>query len=149
MLTKLSGDRTIVHWIAKNTQDNWNELSTKETEKEKEKVSVKQEKLSEEDLKFNQEIAENAIIYGTFYSRFGEKDTNFRIVDKRKLTDEELRDKRKQLTGMSCDSYSKKELIELVNYINSKPIKLKDKKEMCQFIYNYLKDNKCIHRLFS
>ena len=108
--------------------------------------------LSDEDLKFNQNIAETSVIYGTFYSRFGEKDDNFRIVDKRKLTQEELKDKRKQLTGMSCDSYGKKELIELVEYINSsdpglssseklEPTKLKDKKELCKYIYDYLKES--------
>lgn len=114
----------------------------------KKKAKKKEISLSEEDLLFNEEIAETSTVYGTFYSRFGEKDDNFRIVDKRKLTQEELTDKRKQLTGMSCDSYGKKELIELVEYLGESKDKtnFKDKKELCNYIYEYLKTSNKILR---
>jgi superfamily II DNA or RNA helicase len=110
----------------------------KEKEKEKEKKKSIQD-LTAEERDYNQKIVDNSVIYGTFYSRFGEKDDIFRIVDKRKMTQEELIDKRKQLTGMSCDSFSKKELVDLVKYLSPEQ-NFKDKKEMCTFIYNYLKE---------
>jgi superfamily II DNA or RNA helicase len=125
------------------TFSEWVSLSSdKQIQPKLKKKAKKKEiiELPEEDLKFNEQILESSIVYGTFYSRFGEKDDNFRIIDKRKLTQEELTDKRKQLTGMSCDSYGKKELIELAEYLNPKDnSKFKDKKELCNYIYEYLK----------
>jgi superfamily II DNA or RNA helicase len=127
----------------------WLERKTgKRISSEKKKAKEEPTELSSEDTQYNLKIKDSEEIYGTFYSRFGIKDDNFRIVDKRFLTKEELEDKRKELTGMACNSYSKSELRELIDHLSDK-YKLKkptlsDKREMCDYILKTFTDKQVL-----
>lgn len=114
-------------------------------EKKKKKLEPIEDELTEEQREKNKQIKENSMIYGTYYSRFGIRDDTFRIVDKRFLTEEELADKRKELTGMACNSYSKNELVELLEYLSKdKSKEVTDKKDMCRTIRSILEESNSI-----
>lgn len=110
------------------------------------KESEAQEKviLSKQLLLYNENIANNNIVYGTFYSRPQKedevtiKDKKFRIVDKRSSADSD--DKRKIVTGMVCTSYSKGDLIKLVEFLqikHSENLQKLDKIKLCKLIEDH------------
>lgn len=115
---------------------------------EKEKDFPEEIILSKQLLLYNENVANNNIVYGTFYSRPQKenevtiKDKKFRIVDKRDSLDSD--DKRKIVTGMVCTSYSKGELIKLVEFLqieHSENLKKLDKTKLCQLIEDHFDKN--------
>jgi superfamily II DNA or RNA helicase len=99
--------------------------------------------LTKQEENINQKIMKNKI-YGTFYDRHNIKDDTFRIIDNRIKTQNE--DGRKIITGMSCFSFKKPQLLELANYLKIDPLKLTstDKDYLCAIIQKHLKQNKLI-----
>lgn len=124
-------------------------IDKKEDLLQKESVKTKesdQERviLSKQMLLYNENIANNNIVYGTFYSRPQKedevtiKDKKFRIVDKRTSLDSD--DKRKVVTGMVCTSYSKGDLIKLVEFLqikHSENLQKLDKIKLCKLIEDH------------
>lgn len=125
----------------------------------KEKIVKVAEKLTKEDLLFNNKIKKQYKIYGTYKNKEDINDNKFRIVDTRMLTSDELEDQRKKITGKVCTSFSNEELknITLELKISNKVIKdileLKDKetdkmlidtiknKDFCKLLNVYLQKN--------
>ena len=126
---------------------------------EKEKV-VAQKVLTKEEITFNNKIKEKYKIYGTFRNKENITDDKFRIVDTRKLTQEELDDQRKKITGKACSSFSNEDLQDIVKSLNIKDeeiisllnMKVDDKKsknliekiknkDFCKLLNLYLQKN--------
>lgn len=108
--------------------------------------------LSQSDIAFNEAIIKESDIYGSFYGRppksssaldnpFGLKDDKFRIVDKRNESNNP-KDRRKIMTGMVCRSYSKGDLINLVELLqiqyDGNLVNL-DKIKLCELIEEYFR----------
>jgi superfamily II DNA or RNA helicase len=80
--------------------------------------------LSSEDLAYNKKIIKNHSVYGSYRERatkesgglFGPIDGKFRIIDLRNV-DLDEDDKRKNISGMAATSYNKKQLIDIVEYL--------------------------------
>ena len=109
--------------------------------------------LSDEDLKYNDKIIKNNLIFGTYHTRgtteqiYGKSDNKFRIVDLRNSQLTNLEDKRKNIFGMWVKSYKKSELIDIINYLKIKSkddLEDLDKNELANLIENYLIKNKKI-----
>lgn len=128
------------------------DISKKPIKKEKVKKEKKEKikyVLTTEQQQKNEEIMKN-IIFGSYYSRTGEKDTKFRIVDKRTIKESELEDQRKQISGMVCSSYKKEDLVALAKFLEipSEKLNIKgklDKDYLCEIIKKHLqKDDKIL-----
>jgi superfamily II DNA or RNA helicase len=77
--------------------------------------------LTPEDLTFNQELPNRTKIFGTYRKRgtktqIGVFDGKFRIIDLRKIQD--VLDNRKAVSGMTVTSFNKRQLIEIIEYLN-------------------------------
>ena len=88
----------------------------------------------------------NESIFGTLYDKFGNKDGKFRIVLNEK--NKNVKNKRDEIKGKACSSYSKTELKNILEKYTGKKIsniRLASKEEMCNSIYTHLKGKKLIH----
>ncbi len=91
--------------------------------KGKKKVQEKVQ-LSSEDLSYNRKIMKN-YVYGSYRERatkesgglFGPIDGKFRIIDLRNIKEDED-DKRKNISGMAATSYNKKQLLDIIKYLD-------------------------------
>jgi superfamily II DNA or RNA helicase len=122
----------------------------KETEKKKkDKGKAEVVVMSEEDIKYNNDILNSKFvkIFGTFRQRgtkeniFGPKDEKFRIVDTSKHSTstetDDSEDKRKVITGMWIGSYKKPQLISIAQYLQldrTNDINNMDKDQLAQLI---------------
>ena len=101
-------------------------LEIEEEVEEKVKGKKKQQAvhLSDEDIKYNNKIVNKNELYGSFRerptkdsgSKYGPYDGKFRIIDIRNIQFDED-DKRKNISGMAATSYNKKQLIDIVEYL--------------------------------
>jgi hypothetical protein len=101
-------------------------LEVEEEIQEKVKGKKKQEfvHLSDEDLKYNNKIIDKNDVYGSYRerptkesgSKYGPYDAKFRIIDIRNIKLDED-DKRKIISGMAATSYNKKQLLDIVEYL--------------------------------
>lgn len=100
-------------------------VEIKEVIKEKRKKSFVSE-ISDEDIRFNNEILikNKGGILGTYRDRgtkttgiYGPIDNKFRIIDLRKQSEEDIEDKRKNISGMVITSFDKGALIEIIEYL--------------------------------
>lgn len=121
-----SNEYTLDEYMKKKLNYNLDEPVIKPKEKESEIVS-----LSEDDIKYNENIMKKKLLYGSFRERatkksgglFGPIDNKFRIIDLRKNTETYDEDDRKKISGMVATSFNKKKLINIIEYL-----KISDKK---------------------
>lgn len=79
--------------------------------------------LSDFDISYNKKIIKNNKIYGSYRSRaikdeeFGPIDNKFKIIDIRDLSEQNIEDKRKNITGMAASSYKKNDLQNIYKYL--------------------------------
>ena len=79
--------------------------------------------LSDIDIKYNKKIIKTNEIYGSYRARaikdeeFGQIDDKFKIIDVRNLSDQDIEDKRKNITGMAASSYKKENLQDIYKYL--------------------------------
>jgi len=108
--------------------------------------------LSKEDKIYNENIAKNNLIYGSFRSKAsaihpdGKIEDKFKIIDRRNISEEELADKRKEITGQWCGSFSKEELANIATELNIEVTKSDTKTSLCNSIQRYLKENNKVLR---
>lgn len=129
---------------------------TKKKSPEKiEKIEKTVQKLTKEEIEFNNNIKKKYKIYGTYKNKENINDNKFRIIDTRSLTTEELEDQRKKITGKACSSFANDELKNITNALgitnndikNILEIKKPDEnlidkirnKEFCKLLNVYLK----------
>lgn len=95
----------------------FDEKSKKVLKKEK-KQEEPMEELTEQQIKYNENIMNNNELYGTF-RKFNKKGDKFLLVDLRKSKGKqpETSDKRKQINGMAITSFKKPQLIDIMNYL--------------------------------
>lgn len=134
--------------VDKEQVDKVDKVDKLDKEKKQKEISTEKVLLSKELLRYNEDIINNNIIYGTFYTRpqkedeVSLRDKKFRIVDKREFAESE--DKRKIVTGMVCTSYSKGDLIKLVEFLNikhSENLQKLDKVTLCKMIEDHFDQN--------
>jgi hypothetical protein len=95
-------------------------------QKPQKKAEEKVVQLSDEDLKYNLDIVQNNLIYGTYRQRgtqnnpIGKRDGVFRIVDNRHNTNEDDTDNRTQKSGKNAKSFDKSELVDIAGYLKIK-----------------------------
>lgn len=125
----------------KNNQKINNHINNDKLEIKKSKVP---QVLSKKEQDLNTQIMQNKV-YGTFYDRHEIKDDIFRIIDNR-IKNKTNQDGRKIITGMSCFSFKKPQLLELAKYlkIDSEKLKNTDKDYLCGLIEKYLRNDKLI-----
>jgi superfamily II DNA or RNA helicase len=104
--------------------------------------------LSDKDKLYNENIEKNNLIYGSFRSKSspihpdGKIEDKFKIIDKRNMSEIELADKRKEITGQWCGSFSKEELANIATALNISQITKSDTKtSLCNLIQRHLQEN--------
>ena len=124
------------------------------TKKSKEKITIEHDPqfmLSDEDRKYNENIM-NELIYGSYRTKAstlhpdGKIDDKFKIIDKRKLSSEDLSDKRKEITGQWCGSFSKEELKDIATELKLNVTKSDTKITLCHSIEKDLVEKKKVLR---
>jgi hypothetical protein len=97
--------------------------SSKKSLTKSKKVFVSE--ISDEDITYNEKMFKEhkGSILGTYRDRgtkttgiYGPIDNKFRIIDLRKQIEDELEDKRKNISGMVITSFDKHALIDIINY---------------------------------
>jgi superfamily II DNA or RNA helicase len=130
---------------------------TKKKSPEKEEIIKTVQKLSKEEIDFNNNIKKKYKIYGTYKNKENINDNKFRIVDTRSLTTEELEDQRKKITGKACSSFANDELKNITKALGITNNDIKDileikktddnlidkikNKEFCKLLNIYLQRN--------
>jgi hypothetical protein len=120
-----------------------------------EKIEKTVQKLTKEEIEFNNNIKKKYKIYGTYKNKENINDNKFRIVDTRSLTTEELEDQRKKITGKACSSFANEDLKNITNALGITDSDIKDileikkpgdnlidkirNKEFCKLLTVYLK----------
>jgi superfamily II DNA or RNA helicase len=127
-------------------------------EKEKEEIpkeATTEQKLTEEDIEYNDNIIANEKVFGTYRQRgtikqpYGKFDGKFRIIDIRKIEIDEDADKRKNISGMWIGSYKKPQLLDIASFLNIQTkvgLEEYDKEQLGKLIEKHLTSNNLILR---
>ena len=108
------------------TRMHFKTIPTKSNIKKEQKIKTQNKfvEISDVDIRYNNKIIKNNLLYGSYRERatkesgglFGTIDNKFRIIDTREFEDSED-DKRKNISGMAATSYNKKKLLDIIKYL--------------------------------